>query len=130
MGEIKEFSRETRETEEQSSVDSGILKSDNYKDQRVQVEKFLKGEIPRAPDFHREAQAQGMARHAKIELPEEASNLYVFMRGLNTSISDQRMLDEVLRLTNNEKRSDFRKAYPNIFQKSEEEGKDQRLKAA
>lgn len=127
MGELEDFSRER---EDQSLVDSGILSGDDYKAQRAQINQFLESKITATPaDPAREAQARTMAERAGIEL-SAVLPLYTFMRNLNIGFSDQVVFDEVLRLTKNEKRSDFRKSYPNIFPADEKEQSDHLQKAA
>ena len=99
---------------------AGLFAGDQYKEHRAQIENFLSGkEEEFTPNKHSELQARSEAKKAGIEeLPDEAVRLYVFLRGLPTGLSDQVLFDEVLRLTNSNKRGTFRKFYPSAFPES------------
>lgn len=99
-----------------SLIDSDILNGDKYQEQHALLQQFLNGEVvSHISDPASEAQARNMARRTGIELSPADSDLYVFMRGLALPFSDQVIFDEVLHVTGNKNRRDFRKFYPNIF---------------
>lgn len=128
MGEIIELPK--TEDSASSLIDSGILSGEKYKEQRALLQQFLERKILKISNPASKSQARAMAENIGMELPPTAADLYEYMRSLTTPFSDQAILDEVLRLTNNEKRDDFRKFYSNIFTETADKRSDELSKTA
>jgi hypothetical protein len=60
------------------------------------------------------AQAKDMAEFSRVPITLEQKRLYALLRD-TTGLTDQRLLAEVIRLTDEANLDDFMRAYPNIF---------------
>lgn len=60
------------------------------------------------------AQVENMAGFSKVPTTLEQKRLYALLRD-TTGLTDQRLLAEVIQLTDETKLDDFMLAYPNIF---------------
>lgn len=62
-------------------------------------------------------QAVGMAEHAGIQISAQETEAYVLLRCQCGNLSDQRILAEVLKITDQQRSDQLIDSYPNIFRK-------------